>query len=303
MNSKLLGIQISVSNAWLLFPVIYLDPNPGNVTLDFVARAFYKLDTSPVRDTCKAHLYVLAASTIDSLNGNHVVDTIDVVDITTDWSKVSVNLSACTEHTQLAFFLVRDADGYNYYLQVDSFDIDYRSITCLGITNLQTSNLTSSSVTISWEGTALEYGVFYTNTEKETEDTVYTESTEVMLENLDAETLYTYYVEPYCGEDHTNPGPVSDGFFTTEKGVGNGASALNRGFAVSSSAGRISIINPSAMVIDRVEVVSVSGVVLQQKSVRTSGNILLPAIKTPQVAVVKITSGGNEYTEKILVKQ
>jgi hypothetical protein len=306
-ESKLLGVNGRASNSWLLFPAIYLNSVPGNVTLDFIARTFYKSgqEMLPVFDTCKTLLYVLAASTRDSLNGNHIMDTLDIVSLTTEWSPVSINLSALTEHTHLAFFIVRDMNNAasNVYLQVDSFDIDYRSVTCLGVSNIATSNLTAESVTISWDGTASEYGVFYTNTTTEKEDTVYSTSTSVNLTSLDNNTTYTFYVQPYCGENHTNPGPASseDGF-TTLEAVGNSASALSKKFEVSSNAGRISILNPSAIKMDRVEVTGTSGAVLQQKNAKTSGNVLLPAIKTPQVAIVKITSGNDEYTYKILVK-
>jgi hypothetical protein len=308
MGSYLLGINGKSNNSWLLFPTICLDTVPGDVTLDFAARAFYKNGQSedPVFDTCKTKLYIVAASTKDSLNGNHVIDTVDLVaDLTTDWSKVQVDLSAYTKHTQLAFFLLRDENNAasKVYLQIDSIDIDYRSVTCLGVSNVQTGNLTATGVTISWEGTALEYGVFYTNATTSDEDTSYTTGTSVTLENLDENTTYTYYIQPYCGENHTNPGPASsEDFFNTPEKTGVIIPALQKDFAVSSNAGRISILNPSALKIDRVYVVSTTGAMLQQNSVRTSGNVLLPTIKTPQVVVVKVASGGNEYIYKILVK-
>ena len=307
MGSKLLGVNGKASNSWLLFPAIYLNSTPGDVTLDFIAKAFYKSDTLPVFDTCRTQLYVLAASTRDSLNGNHVLDTVDVVTLSTEWSPVSVDLSALTEHLYLAFYLVKDgvsSAASSVYLQVDSFDIDYRSVPCPGVSNIQTSNLTATGVTISWEGTALEYGVFYTNATTGYEDTVYSQTTSADLTDLDEETTYTFYIQPYCGEDRTNPGTPSDGtdFFSTPESVASSLSALSKKFEISSSAGRISILNPSAVKIDRVEVTGINGVVLQQKNVKTSGNMLLPAVKTPQVAVVRIISGSNEYTYKILVK-
>jgi hypothetical protein len=306
MGSGLLGISVVANNGWLLFPVIYLNSEPGNVTLNFEARAFYKQSgviIAPVSDTCKAKLYIVAASTIDSLNGNHTIDTINIVDLDTAWLPMSVDLSAFTKHTQLAFFLVKDAKAFDVYLQIDSIDIDYRPV-CPAVTNIQTSDLTATGVTISWEGEATEYGVSYKKEDAEEYATTFTESTTITLSDLEEETTYLYYITPYCGEDHTNPGLPSEeeSFSTLSSSIEAVQQNVSNRFVVSSNAGRISILNPSAMKIDRVEVVGTNGAILQQKNVKTSSNVLLSAIKTTQVAIVKVISDGNEYSYKILVE-
>jgi hypothetical protein len=311
IGDSLLGINGSGNNSWLLFPVIYLNDAPGDVTLDFSAKAFYRSGGNrlPVFDTCKTMLYVVAASTIDSLNGNHIIDTINITSLTTDWSRLSVDLSAFTKRTQLAFFLVADVNSAarNVYLQIDSIDIDYRSTTveCLGVSDIRTSDLTATGVTVSWNGTALEYGIFYKDAESSDEETIeYTAETSITLTGLNPGITYSYYIEPYCGENHTIPGPVmEEDYFTTLEATSiKAAVSASKDFVVSSNAGRISILNPSAVKIDRVEVVAMNGAVLQQKNVKTSSNILLSEIKVPQVVVVRIASDNNEYTYKILAK-
>ena len=115
------------------------------------------------------------------------------------WQMYEVPLDEYSGNRYIAF-VRRNAPNNGFYLRLDDVKIDEMPA-CTRPANLTEENLTTTSVTLTWESSATYFDLYY----KAVNDTAYTKvpdiyDTEYELE-INAGDKYTWYVIGYCEED------------------------------------------------------------------------------------------------------
>lgn len=95
--------------------------------------------------------------------------------------------------------------------------VTFTTSSCASATSLRVTNLTDTSVDLSWKGSGLSYAVIYASrVDAADTDTLYTEATSLSLKGLTHNTPYVARVVSYCGAQHTSPAePSNPVYFNT----------------------------------------------------------------------------------------
>lgn len=168
---------------------------------------------------------------------------------------------------------------------------------CGAPTNLQ-SQVSAHSADLSWTpGSGNDwYQLMHRPASATSFDTTDVYMTSYTLQELDERTAYVWQLQGIC--DDLLASPLARAEFTTE-GSSN-ETALESGFAVRSMGGRICILNPGMLPMERVEVFNASGRLLYSQDVQTTDNLLLPDIETASgLKILRIFSGNGSVTFKI----
>ena len=168
---------------------------------------------------------------------------------------------------------------------------------CGAPTNLQ-SQVSAHSADLSWTAGAENdyFQLMYRPVSSSAFDTTDVYRTTYTLQDLDERTAYVWQLQGIC--DDLLASPLATAEFTTE-GSGN-ETASESGFTVRSVDGRICILNPGLLPMDRVEVFDASGRLLYSQDVQTTDNLLLPEIEAaPGLKILRIFSGNGSVTFKI----
>lgn len=226
-DGNALGIGLSRSDQWVVFPEISLENLPGDLELGFKAKAFMNKypDYPALPEDCSIPILVLASQD-KNFQASEVVDTLFPHELEPEYTEVSVLLPTRSERLYLALTLpahedygtMEDlADYLSFQFALDSVHLDYiGDIPCPAVTDIRQSGLTTDGITLSWSGSALEYGILLENTSTSETDTIYTTENEYTLTGLNPGTLYLYHILSFCEEGHQSPGELSEeGFFTT----------------------------------------------------------------------------------------
>ncbi|MEG1572317.1 MAG: fibronectin type III domain-containing protein [Bacteroidales bacterium] len=176
---------------------------------------------------------------------------------------------------------------------------------CAMPTHLRTSAITETSAMLQWEGAAIHkyWNVRYRKVGAERMDTVlYLQKTQLELTQLVKNTAYTWSVQALCDEFLSSEWASPEGEFTTI-GVGNMPSKeYKENFGVSAKYGQISILNPQALCIDKVEIVSTNGQILDTYKVKTNQNILIPTSLKEPIVILRLYTQNQQLNYKIYLQ-
>lgn len=158
----------------------------------------------------------------------------------------------------------------------------------------------STSADLSWTGDDNHsyYWLYYRPTAVSSfADTLEVYQTYYTLENLEPNTAYVWTLRAICDDTWISEPAVME--FTTED-VANEAGAL-AGLKVGAQNRRIAIWNESGIWIDRVDVLSVGGMLLYSTEVMASDHVLLPELNQGGLVLVRIVSGQDMATYKVVL--
>ena len=123
-----------------------------------------------------------------------------LLNLSTDWNTASLNQSlAAGTYTVVLMWYNDNSGGSQPPAAIDNFTITATS--CLSPTNLVASNITATSATLTWNGTATGYTLYeYANLDSAA--FMYTTTT-ADLNTLEPNTVYTFGVTSDCGEEES----------------------------------------------------------------------------------------------------
>jgi hypothetical protein len=169
-------------------------------------------------------------------------------------------------------------------------------------TDLSVSSITDRSAVLSWtandantswdlryrDGSAMTWENI-----SDLEDKTYT------LTDLAANTLYLWSVRAQCAETENTSSYATQAEFTTAQ---TGIASVGNALQVVVSKSIISVLNPSGAYIDNIRLYATDGSLLQDFTVRSSDNVLIPTSFTQKAIVVKVFGNDSQATFKVLVK-
>lgn len=207
------------ADAWLLSPMLF-SAKSGMAKLTLSLSAYeigFDEDWNSVHNDAqgfdeKDSLFVFRSEN-GTFSQKDRIGAVALADLTVEYQDIDLEFEV-TEGAKnvIGFYLSGVAqadDAFDSYVMIKSIDIDYSAFFYPAVTNLRTSNLGKTSVTILWDGAAESYALLYKKRTDAEYDTVYTEETQYKLEDLTPGTQYAYRVFGYYGEDRTLPGIVS----------------------------------------------------------------------------------------------
>lgn len=119
------------------------------------------------------------------------------------------------------------------------------------------------------------------------------------LKELEANTAYTWSVMSACSENRYSGWATAASFTTLEETANeNYASADLR---VVTGKGQIHILNPSAMMIDRVRILGTDGVMLENYRIGSNENVIIRTNQSMRVVVLLVESGNQILRYKVLL--
>lgn len=119
------------------------------------------------------------------------------------------------------------------------------------------------------------------------------------LKDLQENTAYTWSVMSACSQNRYSGWAVA-GQFTTLKETANEGQNENA-LQIMTGKGQIHILNPSAMVIDRVRVLGTDGALLGNYKIGSNENVILTTNQSMRVVVVLVESGKQTLRYKVLL--
>ena len=124
------------------------------------------------------------------------------VRLDTVYDEYAVELDAVSGIKRLAFYYFNQTHAGTFVggpAAVDDINMVYT--TCPRPTNVAATNLTTNSATISWNGSASGYYVYYRRDDQQSIDSVYTTSNTITLTNLTSSGTYLLAVKSICGSE------------------------------------------------------------------------------------------------------
>ncbi len=205
---------------WLKFPTLAVGDQQGTarISMSLSGRMLdYYYESHDPQFTEKDQFKVLV-STDGKFSTASVVDSIDLSLLRLDTVKdfffdIPVDGPAKLYVALYTNFNIEDKieSESEHSLWVNAFGIDWESFFCPAVTNIRQSNLTKTSVDISWSGESLEYAVIYKPRAVEViPDTLYTEESSCTLDSLTPGTAYEYFIVGYCEPGRLNPSEPSE---------------------------------------------------------------------------------------------
>lgn len=208
------------NHSWMILPNLSVGSVRGTASLDFTLSA-YALDEGgsfiePQFDQDTLYIY-------NSANGEYNVNTPLIAKIGLEGlskdkdSSFSIEFPVEEAFNQIAFYYVEGESQVSNSLLLGIPSVQMKSVVCEPVGNIRQSDLGKTSVTISWEGSSMEYALMYKDRRSEEGyDTVFTEETSITLSDLTPGTAYVYQIVGYCGEGRTNASePSSERYFNT----------------------------------------------------------------------------------------
>lgn len=233
---KTMGVSFNLpTGAWLTTEAICLEDEPLPAAFTFFYRAQRLLTAGEITeggaevgevDAGSAFRVMALVSTDGSFRRADSVGVLAVQDFKMTRQAFTIDLSAYKGRVYIALYAenpdVKAADfdqnaaGRNIFI-VDSLDARFTADQpCDPVTDIFQSDITYEGITLSWNGYALSYGIRLVNLDTEEERMVYTDRTTYTFDDLTQGTRYIYYIQGYCGEEHSHPSAWSEeNFFMT----------------------------------------------------------------------------------------
>ena len=182
----------------------------GNDRLKFAAKSFGNDEPT--------NSMAVLMSTTTSNPEDFTITLSETTEYSGDWTQVNVDLSAYSGPAFIAFYVPpTDTEGYAMY--VDSIVVEEMPDCDIPI-NISVSNESLNSADVVWsagfsEETEWEYVVQLAELDPPTGQGTVVENTELVLDNLESSTDYTFYVRAVCSEGIYSPYTSFGGDFST----------------------------------------------------------------------------------------
>lgn len=207
------------NHSWMLLPNLSVGKMKGTASLRFKMSAYY-LDEmtyeagAPQFD--KDTLYIYNSSNGEFNVNTALVGKIALEELSQEDSSFYFEFPV-ESFNQIGFYYVEGESTVSNVLLMGAPSVQMESIVCEPVSNIRQSGLGKTTVTLSWEGSSLEYAVMFKDRRsEEAYDTVYTQETTLVLEDLIPGTAYVYQIMGYCGENRTNASePSAEHYFNT----------------------------------------------------------------------------------------
>lgn len=204
------------NHSWMLLPNLSVGKTRGTASLKFNMSAYYLDEMTwsagePQFD--KDTLYIYNSSNGEFNVNTALVGKIALEELSQEDSSFYFEFPV-ESFNQIGFYYVEGESQVSNVLLMGAPSVQMESIVCEPVSNVRQSGLGKTTVTISWEGSSLEYALMYKNRRSEEGyDTVYTDETTLVLENLTPGAAYVYQIMGYCGEGHTNASEPSEEYY------------------------------------------------------------------------------------------
>lgn len=217
-------------NAWLVTPTIYIRELGYNFeqTFSFTLNTLRRKNEDDggysKEDGVKTTLEGVKLYVLMSKNGSFTIDdTLRTFALDQEgFNQATIELPVAVEgRVQFAFLYTSNGsyDDAQYECELSNLHFDYNETPCLPVENLRSTATRPNAISLSWQGEAMAYGIYW----KQTSATEYNETpkvvteTEATVEGLTESTQYDFKVVGFCSEDHgTASEPVLlAGIFTT----------------------------------------------------------------------------------------
>ncbi|MDE7149852.1 MAG: fibronectin type III domain-containing protein [Bacteroidales bacterium] len=188
---------------------------------------------------------------------------------------------------------------------VCGFETEALPLACPAPFNLRVTDLTPESAVLQWDAEEAESGdiqgyvlrhraasVQDWDSVKDLRDQEYA------LGGLTSRTAYVWTVRTVCTSGLSSDWAEESRFGTLADTTAVEDLAQS-GLSVASAQGQIYVMNPSAVRIDNIRIVSTSGRCLESYAVRAAGNVVLPTAVRNRVAVVEVESAGRFHRFKL----
>ena len=182
----------------------------GNDRLKFAAKSYGNGEPN--------NSMAILMSTTTSNPEDFTITLSETTEYSGDWTQVNVDLSAYTGPAFIAFH-VPSTDSEGYAMYVDSIVVEEMPDCDIPI-NISVSNESLNSADVVWspgfsEETQWEYVVQLAELDPPTGQGTVVENTELVLDNLESSTDYTFYVRAVCSEGVYSPYTSFGGDFST----------------------------------------------------------------------------------------
>ncbi|MDR2087693.1 MAG: fibronectin type III domain-containing protein [Dysgonamonadaceae bacterium] len=171
-------------------------------------------------------------------------------------------------------------------------------------TNLTAASITAHSAVLSWTANAANtsWDVRYRNsTVQDWTDTLALPNPSCELTGLVENTTYLWRVKAHCAETENESAYASQTNFST---IGTGIGSVSGdALKVVVSQYAVSVSNPENAYIERIRLYAIDGSLLQDFSVRSSDNVLIPTAITQKIAIVKVSGKDTQAVFKVAVKK
>lgn len=217
-------------SAWLVTPPLYIRETGYNFkqtfsfTLNTLRRKNEDDGSFSKEDGVKTTMEGVKLYVLMSKNGSFTIDdTLRTFALDLEgFNQASIELPVAVEgRVQFAFLYTSKGnfeDG-QYECELSNLHFDYNETPCLPVENLRSTATSPNAISLSWQGEAMAYGIYW----KQTSATEFNETpkvvteTEATVEGLTESTQYDFKVVGFCSEDHSSASaPVLlEGIFTT----------------------------------------------------------------------------------------
>jgi hypothetical protein len=169
-------------------------------------------------------------------------------------------------------------------------------------TDLTVSSVSDRSARLSWtaDDANTSWNLHYRpGTVMEWTDVLALTDKSYELTDLAANTVYLWQVKAYCAGTANESAYASVNQFTTAQ---TGIASIGNALKVNISNRIVSVLNPAGAYINNIQLYAIDGSLLQDFSVRSSDNVLIPTEITQKIAIVKVIGNDTQATFKMLVK-
>jgi len=194
------------------------------------------------------------------------------------------------------------SEGDTAKLNIFTFTTLSEAPVCPVPTNLQATAITETSALLSWDADDenLSWDLRYREGSATTWiDSVGLTSTSLLLQDLNANTVYLWRVKAYCEANVESEYAAQSDFSTTGTDISSVSGNVLKVFA---SKGIINILNPENVYIESIQIFDITGKQIQNFEVKGADNVLVPTGTTPRHLLVRINGTNNSETFKILTK-
>jgi len=189
----------STNRYWAVTPAIEINSDNANLSVDVAVAAWSS--ATPAYDANDTLAFAISTDNGTTFTNLRVLDNTELNTLNGTYTTLYIPVANHNGDTvRFAIFAGSSASGGDNRIAIDNVTVG-EAPSCMPVTGLTVSNITSTEATLNWIGDADGYTIYDMS---DTSVYQYTTDTTVTLYALDAMTAYTFGVAANCGSDESD---------------------------------------------------------------------------------------------------
>ena len=200
ISGKALTMNVySTNRYWAVTPAIEITSDNANLSVDVAVAAWSS--ATPAYDANDTLAFAISTDNGATFTNLRVLDNTELNTLNGTYTTLYIPVANHNGDTvRFAIFAGSSASGGDNRIAIDNVTVG-EAPSCMPVTGLTVSNITSTEATLNWIGDADGYTIYDMS---DTSVYQYTTDTTVTLYALDAMTAYTFGVAANCGSDESD---------------------------------------------------------------------------------------------------